>query len=67
MKPLIERERMAGKRKGARMIQEIQRLKGLGLGKKAIARSLRISRNTVKQYCVSKNDICRLNRKKSVA
>ncbi|MGL3709451.1 hypothetical protein ACSYAY_01105 [Leptospirillum ferriphilum] len=41
---------MAGKRKGARMILEIQRLKGLGLGKKAIARALRISRNTVKQY-----------------
>ncbi len=32
------------------MIQEIQRLKGLGFGKKAIARALRISRNTVKQY-----------------
>ena len=50
MKPLTERERMAGKRKGARMIQEIQRLKGLGFGRKAIARALRISRNTVKQY-----------------
>ena len=32
------------------MIQEIQRLKGLGFGRKAIARALRISRNTVKQY-----------------
>ena len=32
------------------MIREIQRLKGLGLGKKAIARALRVSRNTIKRY-----------------
>lgn len=41
---------MAGKRKGVRMVQEIQRLKKLGLGKKAVARALRISRNTLKRY-----------------
>lgn len=41
---------MAGKRKGPRMIQEIQRLKSLGLGTRAVARALNISRNTVKQY-----------------
>jgi len=41
---------MAATRKGPRMIQEIQRLKSLGLGKKTVARALGISRNTVKQY-----------------
>ena len=43
---------MAGTRKGPRMIQEIQRLKALGLGKKTVARSLGISKNTVRQYWV---------------
>lgn len=41
---------MAATRKGPRMIQEIQRLKSLGLGRKTVARALGISRNTVKQY-----------------
>src|SRR5208282_6414901 len=41
---------MAGTRKGPRMIQEIQRLKALGLGRKTVARALGISKNTVKQY-----------------
>jgi hypothetical protein len=41
---------MTSGRKGVRVIQEIQRLKGLGLGKKQIARALGISKNTVKGY-----------------
>ena len=41
---------MAGKRKGVRMIQEIQRLKGMGLGIRAAARTLDISRNTIRKY-----------------
>ncbi|EQD25135.1 MAG: Resolvase helix-turn-helix protein [Leptospirillum sp. Group IV 'UBA BS'] len=41
---------MAGKRKGARMIREIQRLKSMGLGKRAVARTLGISRNTLRKY-----------------
>jgi DNA-binding transcriptional regulator YdaS (Cro superfamily) len=32
------------------MIQEIQRMKAMGLGKKTIAKALGISKNTVKQY-----------------
>lgn len=35
---------------GVRMIKEVHRLKGLGIGNKAIARTLRISKNTVKKY-----------------
>lgn len=41
---------MAGKRKGTRMLEEIQRLKSMGFGKKAIARTLAVSRNTIKKY-----------------
>lgn len=41
---------MAGKRKGQRMLGEIQRLKAMGFGKKAVARTLGISRNTLKKY-----------------
>ncbi|MGC8530355.1 MAG: helix-turn-helix domain-containing protein [Leptospirillia bacterium] len=41
---------MARKRKGGRMIAEIQRLKAMGLGKRAIARTLKISRNTLRKY-----------------
>jgi len=41
---------MAGKRKGTRMIKEIQRLKSMGLGKRAVARTLGISRNTLRKY-----------------
>ena len=41
---------MARKRKGARMIREIQRLKSMGLGKRAVARTLGISRNTLRKY-----------------
>ncbi len=38
---------------GVRMIKEVHRLKNLGLGKKQIANTLRISKNTVKKYLVS--------------
>lgn len=41
---------MAGRKKGGRMIAEIQRLKSMGLGKRAIARTLKISRNTLRKY-----------------
>lgn len=41
---------MAGKRKGVRMIREIQRLRAMGLGKRAVARTLQISRNTLRKY-----------------
>lgn len=41
---------MAGKKKGTRMIREIQRLKSMGLGKRAVARTLGISRNTLRKY-----------------
>ena len=41
---------MAGKRKGQRMLGEIQRLKAMGWRKKAVARTLGISRNTLKKY-----------------
>lgn len=40
---------MAG-RKGERVINEIQRMKAMGLRKKQIARALGISKNTVKSY-----------------
>jgi len=32
------------------MIEEIQRLKSMGFGKKAVARMLAVSRNTIKKY-----------------
>jgi hypothetical protein len=41
---------MVGHRKGPRMIQEILKLRKLGLGKQKIADSLGISKNTVKAY-----------------
>lgn len=39
-----------GRTKGPRMIEEIQRLRGLGLSKRMIAKALDISRNTVDRY-----------------
>jgi transposase len=41
---------MANYGKGPRMVAEILRLHKLGLGNKAIARTLKISKNTVKKY-----------------
>jgi hypothetical protein len=41
---------MPAKKKGPRMVREIFRLRAAGLGTKAIARSLGISKNTVKAY-----------------
>ena len=38
------------RRKGSRMKLEIERLRGLGHGKKTISRILKISRNTVRRY-----------------
>ncbi|MBI4224433.1 MAG: IS21 family transposase [Deltaproteobacteria bacterium] len=38
------------RRKGLRMRKEIERLRALGHGKKTVARILRVSRNTVRQY-----------------
>lgn len=44
-------EKMAkNTRKGPHMVEEILRLKKLGLGNKAIGRALKISKNTVKKY-----------------
>jgi transposase len=42
--------RKNGKAKGPRMIKEILRLKTMGLGSKAVAAALGISKNTVKAY-----------------
>ena len=39
-----------GVKKGPRMISEIQRLKGMGIGKTKIAAALGISKNTVRKY-----------------
>lgn len=44
---------MAARRKGPRMVEEILRLHKIGLGNKAIARTLKISKNTVKKYLSS--------------
>ena len=41
---------MAGKRKGVHLIHEIQRLRPMGLGKRAKERTLQISRNTLRKY-----------------
>lgn len=41
---------MAGKWKGVCMIREIQRLRAMGLGKRAEERTLQISRNTLRKY-----------------
>ena len=38
------------RRKGLRMKQEIERLRGMGHGKKTISRILKVSRNTVRRY-----------------
>lgn len=38
------------RRKGIRMKQEIERLRGMGHGKKTISRILKVSRNTVRRY-----------------
>lgn len=45
-----EDDRMPAKKKGPRMVREIFRLRAAGLGCKAIAKSLGISKNTVKTY-----------------
>src|SRR5438876_880206 len=42
--------RKNGKAKGPRMIKEILRLRAFGLGSKAVAATLGISKNTVKAY-----------------
>lgn len=45
-----EDDRMPARKKGPRMVREIFRLRAAGLGCKAIAKSLGISKNTVKTY-----------------
>jgi transposase len=50
-----------GVKKGPRMISEIQRLKGMGIGKTKIAAALGVSKNTVRKYLrveVSSQTVC---------
>jgi hypothetical protein len=58
---LSEGERVAmsvqGKTKGIRMISEIVRLKGMGLGVEKIAKALGISKNTVKKYIKAQDGV----------